>query len=56
MCGMPERLRACVEQCGEFISNETMNQSIFVFLLLLAIEGPSILGHPVCYMHELLYA
>ena len=34
MCGMPERLRACLEKCGEFINNETMNQLLFIFLLL----------------------
>ena len=39
MCGMPERLRVCVEKCGEFINNENMNQSLFVFLSLHVIEG-----------------
>ena len=39
MCGMPGRLRVCVEKCSEFIINETMNQSLFAFLLLHAIEG-----------------
>ena len=46
MCGMPERLRACVEKCGEFINNENMNQSLFVFLLLHAIEGAINFGTP----------
>ena len=45
MCEMPERLRACVE-CGEFINNETMNQSLFVFLLLHAIEAAINFGTP----------
>ena len=46
MCGMPERLRAYVEKCGEFINNETMKQSLFVFSLLHAIEGAINFGTP----------
>ena len=46
MCGMPERLWACVEKCGEFINNETMSQSLFVFLLLHAIEWAINFGTP----------
>ena len=46
MCGMPERMRAYVEKCGELIGNETMNQSLFVFLLLHAIEGAINFGTP----------
>ena len=46
MCGMPERLRACVEKCGEFTNNENMNQPLFVFFLLHAIEGAINFGTP----------
>ena len=46
MYGMPERLRDCVEKCGEFINYENMNQSLFVFLLLHAIEGAINFGTP----------
>ena len=47
MCWAPERLRTCVEKCGELINNETMNQSLFVSLLLHGIEGAINFGHPV---------
>ena len=49
MCGMLERLRACVEKCGEFINNENMNQSLYVFLLLHAIEGAINFGTPCVF-------
>ena len=44
---MPERMRACTVKCGEFINNKTVNQSLFVFLLLHAMEGAINFGHPV---------
>ena len=46
--GMPERLRVCVEKCGEF-NNENMNQSLF-FLLLHAIEGAINFGTPCMFL------
>ena len=36
-------------KCGEFINNENMNQSLFVFLLLHAIEGAINFGTPCVF-------
>ena len=46
MRGTSEHMRACVVKCGEFINNETLNQSLFVFLLLHVMEGAINFGTP----------
>ena len=46
MYGMPERMRAYMEKCGEFSNKYTTNQSLSIFLLLHAIEGAINFGTP----------
>ena len=48
MCEMPERMRACVEKCGDFSNHETMDETmdLLIFLLLHEDEGAINFGTP----------